>query len=232
MASVQLNSRYAPQSTPLVAPPPVQNYQSRYGGGQISKEAYDLENVEAGKRQGLKPVAQTANSSGAYTTQYGADSGASMTGLRNTSSGGGSGGSGEDFRTYDLLKAELDKPTPTISRTSGPSAQQESAAREAAFNRAKDKSGKIAASSLRGLREALGSRGLLGGGAEGAGVAQLAGQTGEGLGDVVREQAVQEAGQASRNADTEYTGQVSQRGQDIARRQSLLSLINAGRGLY
>ena len=108
----------------------------------------------------------------------------------------------------------------------------EGAARSAAFARAKDQAGQTARASLTSLREALGSRGMLGGGAETVGTANIIGGAGQDVGDFTREQLIQDLDRSSKVADRDYAGKVTKRGQDLDYRQSLLALLNSGKGLY
>ena len=118
--------------------------------------------------------------------------------------------------------------------TGGTQPFDEQAARQAAFARAKEQSGQIARSSLEGLRNSLSRRGISGGGyAQMRGAEALAPAT-DRLQDFTREQLIQDLNRGADVSDRNYTGDIQQRGQDAAQRQSLLSLIasNSGRGLY
>lgn len=99
-----------------------------------------------------------------------------------------------------------------------------SAAMAASFARAKDRAGQIAQSALAGLRSNLGGRGLLGSGAEYKGTERIAAQGLGELGDVNREQAIQNANQAADFAKIGYQGDITQRGQDISAQQAANSL--------
>ena len=124
-------------------------------------------------------------------------------------------------------------PGARVSRMSGPTAEQAEAARQAAFARAKDRTGKIARSSLDALQSAISDRGL------GAGSTFEAAQTGRilgggeaALGEFEREQAILDATEAGRLGDVQFQGDITQRGQDISRQQSLLSLLNQAGVIY
>lgn len=109
-----------------------------------------------------------------------------------------------------------------------PGMAEEEAARNAIFAREKDKIGQIGRGSLDALRGLMSERGMLGGGAEQVGINQiLSGQQGQ-LGDVVREQSIQDLSRAGQISDRNYAGNLTKRGQDIQQRQALLALINAG----
>lgn len=90
-----------------------------------------------------------------------------------------------------------------------------SAARAAAFGRAKDVAGQQSQAAIKALRENMAGRGLLGSGIESAGTAQMLGQTAAGLSDVGREQAIRDAQAAEQRAQMMYGGGITQRGQDI-----------------
>lgn len=99
-----------------------------------------------------------------------------------------------------------------------------SAAESASFNHAKEQVGQSATGALTGLRSALGSRGMLGSGLEERGTAAAA-TTAEGqLGDVSREQATTRANLAQKNAETNFTGDITQRGQDFQKEEAANSL--------
>ncbi len=95
-----------------------------------------------------------------------------------------------------------------------------SAAEAASFAKAKDQVGSEATGSLTGLRSALASRNMLGGGLEERGTV-AAGTAAEGqLGDVTRQQAVTRADLAQKNAETNFTGDIAQRGQDFQKEEA------------
>jgi hypothetical protein len=114
---------------------------------------------------------------------------------------------------------------------------------DAAFARGKEKAGLNARASLTALSEALGSRNMLGGGAEAVGIGEVVGRAGQGVNEIIREQSVSDANNANSRAAAEYQGLITQRGQDLnvaqdnARRQSqalqgLLSVINSDGLIY
>ena len=123
---------------------------------------------------------------------------------------------------------------PTISRTGGSIGATEQAARAAAFARAKEQTGRIGRSSLTGLREALASRNMLGGGAEAVGTGQIVGGAEGALNEFTREQMINDFAAAQQAAGQEYSGAITQRGQDLsaqqAQRNALYGLMrNSGR---
>ena len=107
------------------------------------------------------------------------------------------------------------------------------AAQDAIFARAKDKAGQISRASLTGLRNALGERGISGSGIEAMQSAGILGNAEAGLGDVNREQMIQQLQRQAQIQDLTYQGGIQQRGQDLQAMnpQSLIGLITA-RGLY
>lgn len=98
----------------------------------------------------------------------------------------------------------------------GPIAMQDTSAADAAgLAIAKDKVGKSSAASLRGLREAMGSRGMLGSGQEGAQTEAIA-EAGQGeMADTIRQQTKDNSDRTQRTAELNYQGGIQQRGQDI-----------------
>lgn len=104
-----------------------------------------------------------------------------------------------------------------------------SAAQAATYGRAKDRAGQEARASLTALQEMFAERGLSGSGIAASESGKAIERSRAGLGEVSREQAIQEAAQAARRGELEYQGQITQRGQDInaaqeaaARKQSVL----------
>jgi hypothetical protein len=86
---------------------------------------------------------------------------------------------------------------------------------QAIFDKAKDTVGQSTQGALTGLRSALGGRGMLGSGAESRGTANVI-TTGQGqLGQTARDLATQRATENEDIAKTNYTGDVTQRGQDV-----------------
>jgi hypothetical protein len=98
------------------------------------------------------------------------------------------------------------------------------AADAARFGRAKDQVGDITRSSLTGLRSALASRGQLGGGGESHGTAAIFTKGQGDLGNMVREQAIQGSERDAERAGLEFTGGISQRGQDLSAQQAANAL--------
>ena len=124
-------------------------------------------------------------------------------------------------------------------------AGDESAARAAAFARAKEQAGQTGRAALTGLRESLASRGMLGGGAEAVGTGQVVGATGGMINEFTRDQLMSDLQRSGQLADRNYAGGLQARGQDILQRgqdlsqqaaqqnyqQSLLGLMRSGGGV-
>lgn len=92
------------------------------------------------------------------------------------------------------------------------------------FAAAKDKVGQISRSSLDSLAGELGSQGMLGGGAQVQGTRDIVANGAGQLGQVARDQATTNAGQALDVAKTNYGGALTQRGQDIQSQEANASL--------
>jgi hypothetical protein len=112
-------------------------------------------------------------------------------------------------------------------------AANEEAARSVAFARAKDRAGKTALSSLTALQNVMANRGMSGSTEEARGMGAAL-QGGE---DVInefgREELMNDLNRAAQIGDRNYSGAITQRGQDMNAKQSLLGLISsAAGGLY
>jgi hypothetical protein len=93
-------------------------------------------------------------------------------------------------------------------------------AQRAAFARAKDQVGQAGSGALAGLRSSLAGRGMLGSGGEFRGSQNIAAKGLGELGDVSREQAINEVGVRTDEAKTNYGGDLTQRGQDMSHQQA------------
>ncbi len=125
---------------------------------------------------------------------------------------------------------------PTVQFGSQPGAAnvqsgQEDHARAASFGRAKELSGQNAQASLTALQDVMADRGMSGSTVEGNATAGILGGARGGMNDFIREQLLQDLARQAQIADQTYQGNITQRGQDLASRQSLLSLMSAP-GLY
>jgi hypothetical protein len=151
---------------------------------------------------GTGSVPSTTGSSSSFPTVDYGGTGSPPTvpfggGLPGTGFGGGGTGTGTPLPTERIAVPDT------------------SAAQAAIFNRAKDQVGRTTAGSLTALRSALAGRGLLGGGAEVKGAANILTGGQQQLGDTTREQAIQEATRQNDFAKLGYQGSIEQRGQDI-----------------
>ena len=130
---------------------------------------------------------------------------------------------------FGRISGLYDKTPDRVSRTGGASFEQEQAARDSAFARAKEKAGQTARASMSSLQDVAAERGLMGSSVEAAQSGALVGGAAGDIGEFLREQAIQEAGAATGRADLEYKGNLQQRQQDMSQKQALLSLLQ---GLY
>ncbi len=115
-------------------------------------------------------------------------------------------------------------PQPVISHP-GINSGMEADARAAAFSRAKDQAGQVARSSLTAIAEQMASKGMTGAGYDALLQAGAIGQAANPLLDLTRDQQMNDVQRAGQVADLDYTGRVTQRGQDLQNRQSFLSLL-------
>lgn len=115
--------------------------------------------------------------------------------------------------------------TPTVDPAAA------NAARDAVFARAKDRAGQVARGSLDALRNVVGERGLVGGGYEEKGIADVVGGAQGELGEVIRMQAEDELAGLTRTQDQQFAAGQSKLGRDAAWKQSVLGLLGGG-GVY
>lgn len=106
------------------------------------------------------------------------------------------------------------------------------AAEDAIMARAKDRAGLISKSAMTGLRDSMASRGLLGSGIEGEESAKIMGGAAGGLGELNREQMIQGVQGAQHAADTQFQGDITQRGQNLQALQGLLATLQASGRVY
>ena len=99
-----------------------------------------------------------------------------------------------------------------------------SAANAAIFARGKDQAGQTSRAAIDALRGSMAERGLLGSGIEGGETARIVGQAAGGMNEITREQSIQDAANLSRQAQTQYGGDITQRGQDLAMQQQMMEL--------
>jgi hypothetical protein len=101
----------------------------------------------------------------------------------------------------------------------------ETAARNAAFARAKEQAGSTARASLRSLQGVIDERGMTGSSTEAGLAGGAIGGAANTVGDFTREQLIQDLTRAGQIADMRYQGNITQRGQDLSRNQSLAGLL-------
>ncbi len=101
------------------------------------------------------------------------------------------------------------------------------AANDATFNAAKDKTGAIGRGSMTALREGGAERGTLGSGLEGGGMASLLNEGTKRLADVNRQQTISGVDTANQMANRNYAGAITKRGQDLGVSSSILSLLGS-----
>lgn len=107
----------------------------------------------------------------------------------------------------------------------------EAGARAAAFARAKEQAGQGALAGLHSVQDWTQGNGLMGSSVEGNMIGNVIGGAGGQVNDYTREQLIQDLGRAAQISDETYQGNITQRGQDLNRQQTLLGLI-AGGNLY
>lgn len=119
---------------------------------------------------------------------------------------------------------------PTISR--GSLAANEEQARAAAFARAKDQAGATALSGLRALEGVMAGRGLKDSSIEAGAINDIIeGGVGD-IGDFTAEQLMMDLNRAAEIADSEFAGQIQQRGQNLSLVPSLMGLITSSGTVY
>lgn len=105
---------------------------------------------------------------------------------------------------------------------------QERAARAAAFSRAKEQSGQTGLAALNALKQSVENTGRMGSSYEAQGLGGIIGGVQGGVNDFTREQLIQDLNRAAGIADETYQGNITQRGQDLARQQAIIGLLSAG----
>lgn len=117
---------------------------------------------------------------------------------------------------------------PVVQRTGV--SPDETAARAAAFARAKDTAGQTAVASLKTLQDVMANNGLMGSSVEAGGIANLLDGAQGGVNDMTREQYIQELAREQQIQDSNFNAQVTQRGQTLSALPSLLGLITSQSG--
>lgn len=137
----------------------------------------------------------------------------------------------EQQRLSEISQLSQTASAPHVSTGSGQSFD-ETGARNAAFARAKDTAGQTALASLKALQDVVDSRGTNGSSIERDATGRtLAGAAGA-LGGFTRDQLMADLARVSSLADRNYQGDITQRGQDLASRQSLYALLNSAGSVY
>lgn len=113
----------------------------------------------------------------------------------------------------------------------GAPAYDETAARAAAFARAKEQAGGTALASLRALQEVMANSGKMGSSQEAQGEEAIAGGAAGSVNDFTREQLMQDLNRAAQVGDRNYQGAITQRGQNLSMVPSLMGLITASNGV-
>lgn len=101
----------------------------------------------------------------------------------------------------------------------------EQASRDAAFARAKEKAGQTARASMAALDDAAAESGMMGSSVHAAKTGAIIGGAANNIGEFLRDQAITEADRAAEVSDMDFMAQVSQRGQEMQRKQALMSLL-------
>lgn len=163
-----------------------------------------------------------------------------MGGARATSraSAGASAGGGKEYGTSvgnakDILSSIQGAIPGPVKRATGPNGldAKESAARDAAYARAKDQAGATARASVAALQDVIAGSGMTGSTVEAAGVGGIIGQARNNVGDFTARQLTEDLQRAEEVSDQDFAAQVSQRNASVGLTPSLLGLI-AARGLY
>lgn len=100
----------------------------------------------------------------------------------------------------------------------------QTAANAATFGAAKDQAGQTGRSQIDSMKGLMGAAGMLGGGAEAAGTRDIVEQAGQGVNDVTRTNATNEAASNLDVAKTNQATQLAERGQNISAQQAQAQL--------
>lgn len=153
-----------------------------------------------------------------------------MSGLSSALSSGSSFGGGGNFSQSPIAQVGSYSAQGGSTPTAHITAPDTTAAENAAFARAKDQVGLTTRGALSGLAGAMAGRGIVGSGVEGRGQRGTVNQGQQQLGDVSRQQAITHADLAQKNAESEYSGAITQRGQDISANEAMNGLNLTARG--
>lgn len=112
-------------------------------------------------------------------------------------------------------------PLPTVQYdTAG-----QQAADNAAFARAKEMAGQNAQAAVQALKGAMDSRGMTGSTVEGQALSGVVGGAGQDISQFLTNQAMQTAEGNRRRAETQYQGNITQRGQDLDAQRAIYNLM-------
>jgi hypothetical protein len=145
-------------------------------------------------------------------------------GALNGGDGGGGGGS-----VFASASSSGPGGTGSVPR---PQAPDMTASNAATFARAKDQAGQIARASLNALNGELGAQGMMGGGAQVQGSRDIITDGMGMVGNVSRENAIQDASMKADFAKLGYQGDVTMRGQDISDKHATAQLKLAEQDRY
>lgn len=208
--------------------------QMQQGANRQAADDYtNYRQADLGDRFGLTALSATAGPDGKTNVSFGRDPNAdldSQLSIRDKYN------QAAEARYMDQMNAFMSKngqPNQAgVSRNDGPIREAEQASETAAFARAKDRAGLVARGSLESAQDVLAGRGLLGSGLESQAYNDVINKGQQDLSDVIRQQAVDSVDRAQHRADTEYTGAIQQRGQNIQAAQSMLALMRRGGTVY
>lgn len=108
----------------------------------------------------------------------------------------------------------------------------ETAARAAAFARAKEQAGNNALASLHAIQGLAESTGQMGSSMDARRQGAAVGEASASVGNFTRDQLMSDLNRSADVANTTYQGDITQRGQDLSRLQSLIGILSASGRLY
>jgi len=249
-----------PTTQPLYGMPtyPAQNFATSYSGQQGTQgqgTTYTPYPNVATTQYQTTPTStlaqQWSQQTGIPASQWvGAQPGSTITGGTQTAGQGTLSQSAYEQQQQDQLRAMLSQQAfqsrlamlqpwtgsggaPRVSM-SGMS-PDETAARAAAFARAKEQAGGTALAAMKGLQDSMASRGLMGStgrGLESGGIADIIGSAAGGVNEFSREQLLQDLNRYADISNTRYQGDITQRGQDLDAQRAILGLMSANFNLF
>ncbi|SRR6266542_1757286 len=192
--------------------------------GRTKTENFNAQQAAlAAQRAGLN-----ANTSyrDAYTgTSYDySTGGGGVAGARRSGSGAGTGDGTGDVDVNGLWQRsnviQAPPPPPLPPRVNPISMADTTASQNAEFSKAKDRVGRVGRASMNALSGEMRARGISGSGIEASEIGNRVDQASGALGDVANNQAVDALKRRYQIDDTNYQGDISQRGQDIGAGES------------